>query len=288
MTTETDSALSLRYTCEIGNPVLSAAKRIQTGLDALKHTAVNLGCGDLWQQLTPIWNEIQACAMQLPPGTRFCLWAGISQTAGDWPVLKVYINNLLSEQGASHTGLQSKLAAAGIPYTEKLQWVCDRLQTLGFPQEIGFGLRGDGKWSTKVYYEFFGWRPSLIAEISTELGFSETTTKIAPAIPGIISESLAQKRRSGLSFRLHPLTGEILELTTSVAFPVHLVAIKVMHKRILAWLQTQQEDEKNYVRLFKELFLKPPPPHHRAYSLFTRTINLAGQKKTTLYLRPII
>ncbi|MEM9904056.1 MAG: hypothetical protein AAF921_03415 [Cyanobacteria bacterium P01_D01_bin.44] len=285
---EAKSNPSLRYTCEVGNPVLPAAERVKTGLASLEETATQLGCGALWQQLTPLWQRLQDGAATLPAGTRFCLWGGVSQAAGELAVLKVYVNSLLGGNGDAHGGLRSQLAAAKIPYTGELQWLCETLKKIGFPQEIGYGLRGDGQWGAKIYYEFFGWRPILMDEISTGLDFPVTPSRLVPVIPGVLSELLAQKRRSGLSFRIHPVTGKVLELTTTAAFPVQLISASATHEKILTWLQTQSENTQDYARLFENLFSKPSPKHHRSHSLFTRTINLAGQTKTTLYLRPII
>lgn len=282
------AARSLRYTCEIGNPILPTPEQVKTGLSTLEQAAAQLGCAAPWQRLSPVWKTLVSGAVRLSGQNRFRLWAGISQSARTRPVLKVYINPLLADSKDSQAGLQLILAAAGIPYTGELQWLCNHLRTVGFPQEIGFGLQGDGQWGVKIYYEFFGWRPSLITQISTELGFPAALPQLTPTIPGVFSEALAKKRRSGLSFRIHPSQGRVLELTTTAAFPLQLIPAAATHERISMWLQAQQQNADSYDQLYSDLFPSPVAAQHRRFSLLTRTVDLAGAAKSTLYLRPVI
>lgn len=287
VTAKTTSAL--RYTCEICDPVLSGRAQIDSGLSSLEKSAEQVGCRSLWQNLSPVWQIVRNGAEKLSPDTRFRLWAGIAQTATALPTLKVYANALLANPENTQAGLRSLLSAAGVSYTGELQWLGDKLRTLGFPQEIGFGMRGDGKWGLKIYYEFFGWQPKLIDEIAQALGgFSKAANHLNPSIPGLLSESLLKKRRSGLSFRIHPETGKIVDLTTTAAFPVQLVSAEATHARVLTWLRSQQVDTQAYHQLHTALFSQPLPSSHRSHSLLTRTIDLQGNTKTTLYLRPVL
>jgi hypothetical protein len=277
----TGGETTLRYTCEVSDPILPAAKRVQTGLAALAATAEQIGCGKQWDALSPIWDVVGTSARPVPAGARFWVWGGVAQPADGLPTLKLYASTLHGESAESTIRLQKILAAANIPYRGQLAWLCERLGAVGFPQEIGVGMRGDGKWGVKIYYELHGWRPALIAEIASRLGFG--CTGLVPEIAGVLSAEFAQKRRSGLSFRVHPTSGDILDLTTTAAFPPQLVPLSVTDARITAWLGSSGGAYRRYA----DLLLPSESSYHRSFSLFTQTVTQTGGGERTVYFRPI-
>lgn len=273
----------LRYTCEVSEPVLPASKRAYSGLTAMEAAADLMGCGALWRDLGLVWQEIGRSAHPVASGTRFWVWAGVAHPVQGLPTLKVYANTFHTETGHGHDRLHAILAAANIPVQGQLKWLCSRLDEVGFPQEIGFGLRGDGHWRAKIYYEFHGWRPRLITEIAKHLGFPNMTTpQLTPAIDGVLSAEFARKRRSGLSFSFHPYKGEIETLTTTSAFPQQLVPVRTTHERILEWLRDRPG---SYLHNFDAL-CPPEAEYWRLFSLFTRTVKRDGKLQTAIYLRP--
>lgn len=273
----------LRYTCEVSAPVLPAAQRVQSGLAALAVTATQIGCRAQWSQLRDVWREIGRSDRHIPAGTRFWVWGGVTQPNVGPTTLKVYASTLHNVAGGGRVRLRRILAAADIPFRGQLQWLCEYLDDVGFPQEIGFGMRGDGKWGVKIYYEFHGWSPRLLANIVAALDFPPTAVaQLTPSIPGVLSEAFARHRRSGLSVRINPRTGDVLELTTTAAFPPHLVPLEVLQARVYAWLEEGGGNFDRYCRALRSA----DGSEWRMFSLFTQTACRDGSCHATVYLRP--
>ncbi len=281
------SGSDLRYACEVSDPVLPATARVCTGMAAIAEVAEKIGCSSLWQDLSMVWQEIGRSETHIPAGTRFWVWGGISQPAEGHTTLKIYTSTFAAETGYGRERLERIMAAACLDNKGQVKWLCEQLDKVGFPQEIGFGLRGDGRWGAKIYYEFHGWRPDLITELADALGFPSNTKEIlTPTIPGVLAETLARKRRSGLSFRLHPENESVLDLTTTASFPIQLIKPALTSDRIGDWLDefNQVEAFKSYVDAIAPVVKSP----WQLFSIFTKTVTREGEKKVAVYLRPIL
>lgn len=278
---------TLRYACEVSDPVLPAAARVCTGIAAMAEAAKKIGCSSLWQDLSMVWEEICRSKMHIPAGTRFWVWGGISQPAEGHTTLKIYTSTFAAETGYGRERLERIMAAACLENKGQIKWLCEQLDKVGFPQEIGFGLRGDGKWGAKIYYEFHGWRPDMIRELADALGFpSNTKDFLTPTIPGVLAETLVRKRRSGLSFRLHPGNESVLDLTTTASFPIQLIKPALTFDRLVDWLDefNQGEAFKSYVDAIAPVI----KDSWQLFSIFTRTVTRENEKKTAVYLRPVL
>ncbi|MBI4279760.1 MAG: terpene cyclase/mutase family protein [Armatimonadetes bacterium] len=284
---------ALRYAVEVGDPFLAPYPRAQSAVEALAAAARGLGCGAAWRRVLPGIREIVAPGLPVPDGLRFWVWGGVDQVAaGDdarsRPVLKIYLNVLHGELGDGRGRLEAALRSAAIPVRSDLRTMLDALDAAGFPHELGFALRGDGRVACKVYYEIDGWQRSLVRALLAEAGLPAEADAVCPAIPGLLEESLARKERAGIALRLDAESGRVRDLTTAAAFLPPLVRHAEVRRRVEAWIASQGWDAGPY-RALSALLLPAweagPVARGRLHSLFTRTVSTEG-RWTTTYLRP--
>jgi hypothetical protein len=274
----------LRYTCEVGDPVLSGHRRMADGLAALANAAAAIGCGERWQALEGVWQAARREQLPVPPATRFRLWGGVASPAEGAVTLKVYLSTLYGDAPASRRRLRDLLAGAGIAWQGEWRAVCERLDEVGFPQEAGFGLRSDGAWGVKLYYEYEGWRPELVREIGRRYGFGERVDQLlVPQLPGVVSADFSRKRRSGLSFRIDPASGALLDLTTTASFPPQLIPLEQTISHVAAWIGDAGERVRRLAAL-----LKSADAHARLFSLFTCTLDRQQRNHRSVYLRQFL
>jgi hypothetical protein len=294
---------SLRYSVEVGWPLLPARRRAESGVEAVRRTSAFLGYGAAWTRVEVAVEAALATSAPVPDRCRFWVWSGVDQEVGpsgvaEPPKLKMYMSLLEAELGGGRARLDAILSAAGVLLPASSRASLARLDAVGFPHEIGFGLGPSGSIALKVYYELRGWRPELLEALlrDSELAPSSTAfdaslDALRPVVPQVLSESLAAKRRAGVALRLDPVTGAVREVTTAAAFPAPLVGNAEMSARVLRWIEAAGW-RSDYGQLQNTLGLIPNGARSRAldlprptHSLLTRTVS--GRRTwTTIYVRP--
>jgi hypothetical protein len=290
-----DERPALRYTAEVGQPYLSSYPRVRSGIETLRSVAGRLGYDQAWRRIAPALDQLVSKSIPAPDGLRFWVWGGIDcviPEAGEatTPILKVYTNLLERESGGGRARLEGALAAAGIALDGSLTQALDLLDDQGFLHECGFGLGPSGGIAFKLYYELPGWRPGLVAAILKAAGIEAGQEALRPEIPGLLKESLAQKRRSGIALRLDPADGRIREVTVAAAFLPPMLSDAIVDQRVAAWLEGNGWDASGY-RSLSALLLSDwehaPQGRTGMHSLFTRTVSRTGNS-ATVYLRPYL
>jgi hypothetical protein len=240
-------APALRYAVEVGHPLLPAARRAASAVQAIRRTADQLRYDLAWQRVQEAVGIGTDPSLLVPDRCRFWVWSGIDQPLDALgralpPRLKIYLSLVEAEAGDGRARLDRILRAAGVPLSRGASTGHDMLGAVGFPHEVGFGLGPGGQIAVKVYYELLGWRPQLVASLLELLGLVERAAEVPervellrPEIPGVIGERLAVKSRAGIAFRLDPETGNVRELTTAVAFPPPLAGNAEIGRRIVDW-----------------------------------------------------
>lgn len=284
---------ALRSAVEVGNPYLPPYRRARSGVDAVAHAAVQLGYDSSWQRIRPAVDALVRPELTDPTARRFWVWGGLDHAAlpSAPPALKIYLNLLHTVDGGAdaHTArqrLEQALAAAQMPLSPAARAALDALDAVGFLHEAGFGFTRD-KLACKVYYELHGWRPALVQQVLVLAGLAQQPVEaLCTAIPGLLPESLAAKQRAGIALRLHPVSGEIIEVTTAMAYPPALLSPAETLRRTRAWLLSLGGSLLSYDALAETLLPGwAARPQGRLHSLFTRSVS-AEKQWTTIYLRP--
>ncbi len=295
----------LRYSVEVGDPLLPAAARARSAVEAIHRAARTLGYDAAWDRVAAAVDLATDPALPVTDGCRFWVWSGLDQSVdpagrAQPPGLKIYLSLLQAEVGGARERMSAILAAAGIPDRAEVRDVLDELDAVGFAHEAGFGLGPGGRIAVKVYYELSGWRAALVARLLSRAGLAGTAEEasamlvaLRPAIPDVLGETLAMKSRAGIAMRLDPETGAIREMTTAVAFPPPLPGNAEISRRVLRWIE-RSGWQSEYVALARLLLpagevaaaaaRRGDSPLH---SLMTRTAG-RGPAWTTIYLRPAL
>ncbi|MFI5913175.1 hypothetical protein [Dactylosporangium sp. NPDC051541] len=282
----TDGPPALRYTVEIGNPVLPAYARALSGLEALGRTAALLDCTAAWTAARPAVEAMVHPALPVPEGCRFWVWAGADASPAGGEVLKVYLSSLHHDlaDGRALERVAAALQRLGLPPSAPAFSLLNRLEGYGFCQELGLGLAPDGRLGVKVYYEVAGWQPDLVAAVLADAGLPADPALVAPVIPGVMNEEVAATRRAGIALRISPTTGAVTEVTTAAAFMRPMIGNNELARRVSAWLTTTGD-----ARTFNTMAARVRPGwtewSPRMHGLFTRTLSAAGTRNT-VYLRP--
>ena len=225
----------------------------------------------------------------MPPSTRFRLWAGVDLPPAGPPTLKAYLSLHAGEVAGWPERRAAALGAAGIPTTGAVWDVLDLMRRGGWGHEVGIGVGPHGRWALKLYDELDRWRPDLVAGILERAGLPGTVADLAPEIPGVLRAAAAGRRRSGIAVRVDPATGDVVDLTTAVAFPVPLVGRSALTARVLDWLVSLGHPAEPLRALVAavEPGWADAPPAEKLLSLVTRTVGRAGPS-TTVYVRPAL
>lgn len=289
-------APALRYALEVGNPHLAPYERARSGVMAIARTAEHLGYTDGWWRVLPSVERLVSPAFPVSSRSRFWVWSGMDHVCADtsgqsvFPVLKIYLNLLNREVGKTRQRLEETLRAAAIPLSSALERGLDILDQAGFVHELGFGLLPGARIACKVYYELYGWRRNLVRKLLELFELPDGTAALNPAIPGILTESLAAKSRAGIALRIDPQDGSVLELTAAMGFPPPMLSPGETRRRVLAWITDQDWKATPYQNL-SDLLLPAwevsGRPFGRLHTGFTRTVS-AETAHTTFYLRPYI
>lgn len=284
---------ALRTATEVGNPYLPPYARACSGVQAVARAAAHLGYAASWGRIRPAVDVLVRPELADPTARRFWVWGGLDHAAlpSAPPALKIYLNLLHTVDGGpgAHTArqrLEQALAAAQMPLSPAAHAVLDALDAVGFLHEAGFGFTRD-KLACKVYYELHGWRPALVQQVLTLAGLGQQPVDaLRPAIPGLLPETLAVKQRAGIALRIHPVSGEISEVTTAMAYPPALLSPAETLRRTRAWLLTLGGPTLSYDAVADVLLPGwAAQPLARLHSLFTRSVS-AEKQWTTIYLRP--
>ncbi len=284
---------ALRTAVEVGNPYLPPYRRARAGVDAVARTAAQLGYDASWQRIRPAVDVLVRPQLDDPAARRFWVWGGLDHAAlpSAPPALKIYLNLLHTVDGGAgaqtaRQRLEQALAAAALPLNTATRAALDALDAVGFLHEAGFGFTRD-KLACKVYYELHGWRPALVQQVLALAGLAQQPVDaLCTAIPGLLPVSLAAKQRAGIALRIHPVSGEITEVTTAMAYPPALLSPAETLRRTHAWLLTLGGSPLSYDAVAATLLPGwAAQPLGRLHSLFTRSVS-AEKQWTTIYLRP--
>lgn len=280
-------APGLRIACDVGDPRLPPHRRLASGRAALDRTADLLGLGAEWDRARAVLDALAPAGLPVPDGCRFWLWGGAALTRGAPAVLKAYAALHATDVPGWRARETSGLQAAGIPGTAPVHAALALLRTVGWSHQIGVGVRQDGRWGLKVYYELPGWQPELLEELLRVTGLPADVDALTPEIPGVLRASMARRRRSGISLRVEPGTGEVREVTVTAAVPPPLVGRDELDRRVLAWLPSVDVDPGPLAALLTAVAPTWPDgaPTARRLSLFTRSLS-ARSRSTTVYVRP--
>jgi hypothetical protein len=274
---------ALRYTAEIGEPELPPYERAAGGLRAIGRAAALLGYEQAWARVQPAVREMVDPALAVGGGCRFWVWAGVDAHADGGAVLKVYLSALHHDAPGGRDRVGWALNALGVPRDAPALAALDRLEPLGFCHELGIALAPGGRIGAKAYYELDGWQPDVVAALLAEAGLPADPAAVRPEIPGVLAESLAATRRSGIALRVLLPAGTVGEVTVTSAFPRPMIGDAEIARRVAAWLGDRGSGTYDAVvaRLLPGRPAGAPPLH----SLFTRTRSAAGVSDT-VYLRP--
>ncbi|MEU7872419.1 hypothetical protein [Dactylosporangium sp. NPDC049140] len=284
----TDGAPALRYTVEVGDPVLPAFSRAVSGLHAIGRAAGLLGCEQAWLDARPALQAMVDPALPVPEGNRFWVWAGVDAEAGGREVLKVYLSSLHHhlDDGGALRRVTAALRGLGLPAGAPALDVLAKLEGHGFCQELGIGLAPGGRIGVKVYYELPGWRPELVTAVLADAGLPAGLDPVRPAIPGVLTEEVAATHRAGIMLRVDLATGRIGEVSTASGFMRPMIGHPEIARRVGAWLGTTG-DRRAFDAVAARLLPGWPERTGRLHSLFTRARSAKGAR-TTVYLRPAL
>ncbi|HEX2705196.1 MAG TPA: hypothetical protein VHM65_05510, partial [Candidatus Lustribacter sp.] len=277
----------VRFTTNVGDPVLAPHARVRSGLAAVGRTADLLGVAQGWALAQPLVQLLTDPALPVPDGSRFWLWAGADLAVDRPPALKAYLSLHAGDIDGWPTRRVAALRAAGIPERGTVWAALACLRTACWGHEIGVGMGPDGRWGIKVYDELDRWRPDVLAHLLAACRLRGRVGDLAPEIPGVLRATTTTRRRAGIAIRVDPESGDVTEVTTAAAFPTPLVAREVLTGRVLAWLQASSRPSDPLRALAAAVApeWEGAPAGARMLALFTRTIGRRGAS-TTVYVRP--
>ncbi len=289
--TQERGMLQLRYTVEPGEVEAAPHRRAATSLDALGAAATELGYAAGWHRLLPALERLVTPCEASRDWRRFVVWAGVDHESGGTragcrTTLKAYVH-LFSGEGERE--LEAALGLARLPVSKLARDAFTLLGESGFAQEVGFGLAEKDAVGVKVYFELGGWQRALVGELLNRTGFSGGADALCPAIPGLLSESLARHTRSGVALRLDPITGDVAEITTAIQLIQGMLAPATIATRVAAWIESQDGSALPHQKLFMALArlgrgrdMLAGPRH----TLFTRSQTRQGACRAAFYIRP--
>lgn len=279
--------VGLRLACDVGDPRLPPHRRLASGREALDRTAALLGLTDGWDRACRVLDALAPVRLPVPDGCRFWLWGGAALTPRAPAVLKAYAALHAAEVPGWAVREAAALRAAGVPDSAPVHRALAVLRTAGWCHQIGVGVRQDGRWGLKVYYELPGWQPALVEQLLRVTGLPADVGSLTPEVPGVLSASMARHRRSGISLRVDPGTGAVREVTVTAAVPPPLVGRDELDRRVLAWLPSVGVDPGPLAALLTAVAptWSHSGPTARRLSLFTRSLS-ADARSTTVYVRP--
>jgi hypothetical protein len=235
------AAPAVRFTCEVGDPRLPPPARLRSGLNAVQRTAQLLGMGEAWAgRRAQLLGVLADPELPVPEGCRFWLWAGVDLPADGPAVLKAYLSLHAGDVDDWRSRLHQALRM--LPPGGSVWPALACLRGAGWCHEVGIGELPGGHWGVKVYYELDRWRPDLLAELIATCDLSTTVPELTPDIPGVVRAAHRGRRRTGIALRVDPMTGDVTELTTTIAVPPPLVGNAVLTDRVAAWLEQRGQD----------------------------------------------
>ncbi|MFB9239670.1 hypothetical protein ACFFWC_29765 [Plantactinospora siamensis] len=284
----TDGPPALRYTVEVGDPVLPPYPRARSGLAAIGRTAELLGYADTWAGIRPAVDALVDPALPVPEGCRFWVWAGVDTTTDGGEVLKTYLSTLHHDLADGRAGARvtTALRRLGLPAGAPALATMARLEAHGFCQELAIGLGRGGRVGAKVYYELPGWRPELVATVLTDAGLPPDLAAVRPVIPGVLTEEVAATHRAGIMLRIALPGGTVTEVATASAFMRPMIGHAEIARRVGDWLGGVG-DRRAFDTVVGRLLPGRPDRAGRLHSLFTRSRSVSGTR-TTVYLRPAL
>ncbi|WP_433220638.1 hypothetical protein ACQP00_18380 [Dactylosporangium sp. CS-047395] len=282
----TDGTPALRYTVEVGDPVLPAFPRAVSGLYAIGRAAELLGFGESWSRARPAIEAMVDPSLPVPEGCRFWVWAGVDADTNGNEVLKIYLSALhhdLADGRAFHR-VATALQRLGMPPSAPALAAFARLESAGFCQELGIGLGRDGRLGAKVYYELPGWQPDLVAAVLADAGLPADPSPLVPRIPGVLTEQVAATHRAGIMLRVGLPSGAVTEVSSASAFMRPMIGHTEIARRVGDWLGSTG-DRRAYDAVARRLLPRWPDKTGRLHSMFTRAYS-GDAARTTVYLRP--
>jgi hypothetical protein len=277
----------VRFTTEVGDARLPVHARVRAGLAAVDRAAALLDLSEGWAGAAPLVDVLTDRMLPVPEGTRFWLWAGADLAPDRPPTLKAYLSLHAGDVDGWRERRTAALVAGGVPASGTVWAALRCLYGVSWGHEIGVGVVPDGRWGIKVYDELDRWRPDVVARLLDLCGIPAVASDLAPEIPGVLRASTTRPRRSGVALRVDPLSGEVTEVTTAVAFPAPLAGRDVLTERVLAWLDGLGQPTAP-LRALVDVHAHAwhvAPPAERMLSLVTRTASRSGTS-ATVYVRP--
>jgi hypothetical protein len=152
----------------------------------------------------------------------------------------------------------------------------------GVLQEFGIGIRVDGTYGFKLYWEFNGWNDAALRHVLDHFSLEDKLQACLPfnaGTPPLISRREAEGLQFGLALRLHPQYGFKKEATVAWKFPAHVRAARDFSARLAAFCAARRGNAEAYVRFTGRTQGRPLQP-----SLMTTTVCENGTLDT-VYVR---
>lgn len=275
---------ALRYTVEVGDPVLPPYQRAVSGLTAIGRAAALLGYGAQWAGLAPAIATLVDPALPMGEGCRFWVWAGVDTDRDGGAVLKIYLSALHRDVPGGLERVLGALAALGVPGDSAAAEAITGMEQVGYCHELGLAIGPGGRVGAKVYYELPSWRPDQVAGLLAYAGLPADPGAVAPDIPGVMTPELAATQRAGISLRIGLPSGSVREVTVTSAFMRPMIGHAEIARRVGGWLGGIG-DRSAYDAVVARLLPGWPERGGLLHSLFTRTAAPSGTS-SAVYLRP--
>ncbi len=273
-----DSSPSVRFACECGDLYLPPQERLRTQLAHLSRVGSTLGekASSILERFMPFLNEFPDRAWFLDD-PRFLCWLGceVKQDDPDSFILKAYFNAGLL--GKTDTSSQEKVQILMADLDMKGHDYPEFLNEEGNLQEFGLGLRRDGAYGFKLYWEFEGWREDLVRRVLDAYGLEK-----GGDFPGPHTAAEAKNLPFGIALRLHPEKGFLPDVTLAFKFPPrYSQALNTQD-----WLERHCQKRNGNRHVIKD-FIALFPEHSFHPTLMTVTIT-PEDVMDTIYLCPAI
>ena len=231
----------LRFLCEVGDPRLPAPTRLRSGLRSVEWTAQLLGMGEAWAgRRAQLLDSLADPHLPVPDGCRFWLRAEVELPADGSPVLTAHLSLHAGDVDDWRSRLHTALRM--LPSGGSIWPALACLRGAGPCHELGIGEMPGDRWGLKVHFESDRWRPDVVSELLATCALSASLADLTPEIPGVIHAAKQGRRRAGIALRVDPMTGDVIELTTTVALPAPMIGRDVITDRVAAWLEQRGQD----------------------------------------------